>query len=112
MKRAALGLLTGLAFIPAAFAADDDVMAGLYGNTFYVTDANGTVKYHYAPDHTYNEVRVGGRVVQGIWTITDGKLCETPKDEGPSCNPIRAHKAGDAWTGGGGKSLEIKAGLQ
>ncbi len=98
----------------AAFAAsEDEIMAGYYGNTFYVTDASGTKHMQYRADHTYMEVDQQGHAVKGTWAIKDDKMCEKPDGGADDCSPIRAgHKAGDSWTGGGGKKLEIRAGIQ
>jgi len=108
-----------------AALAEDDVMAGFYGNTAVSTTAMGEAHTHYRADHSFDMVGSAmgmSKTFKGTWAL-DGKghLCRTfdgdmpPNMQNPSCVPIAAHKAGDAWTvevNGNTANVALKPGIQ
>jgi hypothetical protein len=112
---------TALCAAPAA-AADDDIMAGFYGNTIISTGGIVRVRTHYRADHTFDLVgstMFMSGALKGTWAL-DGKghVCRTaignlpPNVPNPSCSPIEAHKVGDSWKSKDGKqTYTLKAGI-
>ena len=103
--------------------ADDDPMAGFYGNTVVTTVGSATMRTRYRPDHTFD--MVGSmffmkRTFKGTWTIDgEGQVCRTyvgdaPSDTtNPSCVLIVARKVGETWKTKDGKGTStLKAGVQ
>ncbi len=115
------------AMLTALFAstavADDDPMAGFYGNTIVSTAGSATMRTHYRPDHTFDLVGsmlFMSRTFKGTWEL-DGKgnVCRTyigdlpPDTTNPSCAPIVARKIGEVWKSKDGtRTSTLKAGVQ
>ena len=103
--------------------ADDDVMAGFYGNTVVSTGGSATIRTHYRPDHTFDFVgsmMFISRTFRGTWALDDkGNICRTyvgdapPDTPNPNCTPVVARKIGEVWKSKDGKrTLTLKAGVQ
>lgn len=92
--------------------AEEDIMAGLYGNTLVITDETGVAKWHYTPDHKLTATLPGGKKIGGTWLINEGRLCETPDGQGSVCYQMGAKKVGDKWTGKPDMTLEVVKGVQ
>jgi hypothetical protein len=96
-----VALSTGFAL--SAYA-DDDVMAGYYGNT--TVSKGGMAETHttYSQDHTFDmKVPAFSMEFKGTWALDGAQLCRTfetppPGVTNPLCTPIEAHKVGDTWT--------------
>lgn len=118
-------LIAAFALVATGALAEDDVMAGFYGNTAVSTSGMGEAHTHYRADHTFDMVgsMMGmSRGFKGTWAL-DGKghLCRTfegdtpPNLKNPSCVPIQARKPGDSWTvevNGGTANVSLKPGIQ
>jgi len=60
--------------MPAALA-DDDVMAGFYGNTAIATGGLADTYSHFSPDHTFDlKVPAYGLTFGGTWKIDGGNM--------------------------------------
>ena|SRR5579862_888978 len=121
MLRRAISILalTACAALPAW--ADDDVMAGYYGNT--VVETGGTAETHlvYGQDHTFEmKVPQYGVDFKGSWAVNGTNLCRTfdappPGLTNPLCTAAAAHKVGDTWTAtsdGQTRTLTLVQGVQ
>jgi hypothetical protein len=115
--RIILGSIAAAALFTTAAIADEDIMAGRYGNTTITTDANGvTSKIHYKADGTFDGTQ-GSAAFAGTWKLDGtGKICLTsnpaiPNTPNPVCTPIFAHKVGDSWTAGPYK-ISLVQGIQ
>lgn len=101
MKRI-LAAVAVAAFSASMAIAADDLMASRYDNTVVVKAADGKeTKLHYNKDGTLAVTQPDGTKGTAKWVVKDGKLCITA-DAGPTagkenCNPLAAHKVGDAW---------------
>ncbi|HUO93372.1 MAG TPA: hypothetical protein VMU22_10645 [Rhizomicrobium sp.] len=91
----------------AGFAyAEDDVMAGFYGNTAVATGGMAETHTSYSADHSFvMKVPSYGVQFKGTWTLNGTQLCRTfdsppPGVSNPLCTPIEAHKVGDTWKAG------------
>jgi hypothetical protein len=115
-----------LVLISAAFAsglmasvalADDDVMAGFYGNTSIATGGMADTHTNYSADHTFvMKVPSFGVSFKGTWAVNAGTLCRTfdsppPGVTNPLCTQIEAHKVGDTWTTDG-RTITLVKGIQ
>ena len=106
MRVLILGVAFSAAIAGAAFAADEDVMAGFYGNTTVATGGMAETHTAYSADHSFvMKVPSFGVEFKGKWAINNGQLCRTfdsppPGVTNPLCTPIAAHKVGDTWTMG------------
>ena len=109
MKKA-LFILATLVAASSAYA-EEDIMAGFYGNTLVITDQSGVQKWRYKPDHTLSATMQDGKRITGTWLVNEGRLCETPEGQGSVCYQMGAKKVGDKWTGRPGMTLEVKSGL-
>ena len=103
--------------------AEDEPMAGFYGNTIVSTVGSATMRTHHRPDHTFD--LVGSmlfmrRTFKGTWAL-DGKgnICRTyigdlpPDTTNPSCAPIVARRIGEVWKSKDGtRTSTLKAGVQ
>lgn len=99
----------------AGFAyADDDVMAGFYGNTTVATGGQAETHTIYTADHNFiMKVPAFGIEFKGTWAVNGTQLCRTfesppPGVTNPLCTPIEAHKVGDTWTVGARKVTLVK----
>ena len=112
MKHALAVLAVAAASWGTAFAAED-VMAGFYDNTLFVTvPEQGTMRWHYYPDHSYSATMENGDIEIGNWLVVGGQICEGPEGKAQRCNGLAgAKKPGDSWTDGPVK-LELKEGTQ
>ena len=120
--------LVAMSFANAALA-EDDPMAGAYGNTVVVTNAKGeSYKLWIKDDGTWASEDAKGQKGSGKWALKEDntKYCSTPnlpadapKDaEAPkeACSEFKgAHKAGDKWeqndANGEKITVEIVAGM-
>jgi hypothetical protein len=99
----ALILAAVVAITVQAALAEDDVMAGFYGNTAIATGGLADTYSHFNPDHTFDlKVPAYGLTFAGTWKIDGGNLCRTfesppPGVSNPLCTPVEAHKIGDTW---------------
>jgi hypothetical protein len=107
----------------SAAVADDDPMAGFYGNTIVSTAGAATLRTHYRPDHTFDMVGsmlFMSRTFRGTWALDgQGNICRTyagdppPDTPNPSCVPLVARKVGETWTSKDGtRRFTLKAGVQ
>lgn len=112
----------------AGAMADEDPLAGVYGNTVVMTTSKGEIiKLWINRDGTFRGESSKGQRFSGRWRLTDNntKFCTTsdvppnaPKDTPApkeSCFAFEpGHKAGDKWgqpePNGEKKIIEIKAG--
>jgi hypothetical protein len=115
-----LGLACSVCFVASAWA-EDDVMAGFYGNTAISTGGTAEAHWNYAADHNFiMKVPSYGVVFKGTWAVKDGQLCRTfdsppPGIANPLCTPIEAHKVGDTWkigTGSETRTVTLVQGVQ
>ena len=106
MSRGFVAFLVAIGAVAAtpAWAGDDDVMAGYYGNTAVVTGGRAETHTVYSADHTFvMTVPAYGMEFKGTWTLDGSNLCRTfevppPGVDNPVCAPVEAHKVGDTWT--------------
>jgi hypothetical protein len=111
MRSVLLGLACSACFVVSAWAADDDVMAGFYGNT--AVSVGGMAETHttYTPDHNFiMKAPAFGAEFKGTWAVNGKQLCRTfesppPGVTNPLCTPIEAHKVGDTWKVGVGSEM-------
>jgi hypothetical protein len=112
--------VTASAALPA-WAADEDVMSGFYGNT--VVETGGMAETHliYGPDHSFDmKVPQFGVEFKGTWAVAGTNLCRTfdsppPGITNPLCSPVEAHKVGDTWSttiNGQTRTLALVQGIQ
>lgn len=128
LKAAALGAVLAFGLTGAVWASSP--MAGTFGNTVLVTDADGKVtKYAFKDGGTWTAKTPDGKDANGTWELTEGekKICltlvlpagATPPEGGikPACSEFvgGGKKAGDKWTqndaNGKPVTVEIKAGM-
>jgi len=121
MRNVAIGILLSAGFASFAVSAEDDVMAGFYGNTAVGTGGRVDTHTAYFPDHTFDtKVPALGLEFKGTWKLTGATLCrlyETPPPDVPNpfCTPIEAHKVGDTWTvtlNGQSRTITLVKGIQ
>src|SRR5205085_2318970 len=124
MLRRMMVATTIAALLPAAAGAQDDVMAGYYGNTVVSTGGMAEVHTHYWPDHSFDVASSAmGRSLtsKGTWKIDDhGQLCRIydkppPTITNPVCTELQPHKPGDKWTAtfnGRSRDVTMVAGVQ
>lgn len=114
------GILFSCLALPAY--AEDDVMAGFYGNTIVSTGGGFEIHMHYRADHTFDFVgsmMFMKRTFKGTWALDDkGNLCRTyigdapPHTQNPVCAPVVPRKVGDTWKSNDNKrSFILKAGI-
>jgi hypothetical protein len=101
--------------------ADEDVMAGYYGNTAISTGGMAEVHTVYYQDHTFvMNVPTFALRFKGTWTLNGANICFTfnvppPGVTNPDCGPVAAHKVGDTWTENaedGSRTLRLVSGVQ
>lgn len=106
-----------------AFAAyaDDDIMAGYYGNTAIVKGGMAETHTVYNQDHTFTtSVPQYSMEFKGTWKVDGNTICRTfdtppPGATNPVCTPIEAHKVGDTWTvtnGNDSRTVTLVQGVQ
>lgn len=86
-------------------SANEDPMAGTYGNVVVVTNAKGDVsKLWISQDGTYSYESAKGERRSGRWTRKGDQLCLTPnpREGAPtpkeSCSEFKgSHRVGDTW---------------
>jgi hypothetical protein len=110
--RSLVGALAASVMFVGVALAMDDPMAGAYGNTVTVTNANGeTTKLVIREDKSYEATLHDGAVHKGTWSLSaDGtQVCFTQTEpapaEGatPACGMVQpGKKAGDSWEEGEG----------
>lgn len=112
MKRLAAALALGAAL--TAGAAFADTIQNGYGNTFVVTDTDGTVvRYHFNADNTFTGTLPDGAQVSGTFEVTNGQLCLTPAGGERGCTAYVGDKnVGDTWTQNGTDGGQITVTLQ
>lgn len=104
MRSMLLGVACAACFAVSAWAGDDDVMSGFYGNTTVATGGQAETHTFYSADHRFvMKVPVFDVEFKGAWAVNGGQLCRTfdsppPGVTNPLCTPIEAHKVGDSWT--------------
>jgi hypothetical protein len=105
----------------ASARADDDVMAGFYGNT--AVSSGGRYETHtvFYADHSFDlAIPAFSLHFKGTWKVTGDTLCRTyesppPDVPNPFCTPIAAHKVGDSWTisaSGQTRTITLMPGVQ
>jgi hypothetical protein len=121
LRHAVLLLTLSVCLALPASAADDDVMAGYYGNTAVATGGMADTHSVYSPDHTFvMKVPAFGLEFKGTWAVTGTTLCRTfesppPGVTNPLCTPVEAHKVGDTWTvtsGNDTRTITLVEGVQ
>jgi len=124
MLRQCAAALAFSVLAPALALAQDDPMAGYYGNTVISTGSLGESHTHYKPDHTFDvTLSALGQTFtgKGTWKIDEkGQLCRTydrppPGLTNPVCTEVHPHKPGDKWTvtlNGQSRDVTMKAGEQ
>jgi hypothetical protein len=116
--KASLALLSAIAIaatsVPAL--AQDDLMAGYYGNTLTINIQDmWHGKLFINADHTYSMDGDNGPS-KGSWTLEGSKFCFRQVDpkadpDTPTCsNFAKAYKVGDKWANT--DSNQIEAGLE
>jgi len=116
IRKLALSAALASAFAFPAFA-DDDVMAGFYGNTSIATGGMADTHTNYNADHTFvMHVPSFGVDFKGTWAVNAATLCRTfetppPGVTNPLCTPIEAHKVGDTWSAAG-RTITLVKGIQ
>lgn len=124
MVRKQVTLAAFVSLVPASVFAQDDVMAGYFGNTVVSTGSLGESHTRYKADHTFDVTFMAfGQTFngKGTWTIDgNGELCRTYDQPpagitNPVCTPIQPHKPGDKWTvtfDGKPRNVTMMAGTQ
>ncbi len=110
-----LAVMTAFAAVLAAGAAFADTMQNGVGNTFVVTDSDGTVvHYHFDADGSFTaSTPEGEQVAAGAYEVTDSQLCLTPAGGERGCTEYVGDKnVGDSWTQQGTDGAEIRVTLQ
>ena len=121
LRHAALCLALGACLALPAWAGDDDVMAGYYGNTAVVTGGRVETHWVYNADHTFAmKIPAFSMEFKGTWAVDGATLCRTfesppPGVDNPLCSPVEAHKVGDTWTMADGnetRTISLVQGVQ
>ncbi len=114
MKKLAAALAFGMAL--GAGAAFADTITNGYGNTFVVSNAEGTVvRYHFNEDGTFSATLPDGNTMGGAYAVEGDQLCMTPEGGERGCTAYVGDKSvGDTWTqsatDGGEISITLEAG--
>jgi hypothetical protein len=115
MKKLAALIAFG-AVIGAGAAYADTIQNGV-GNTFVVTNAEGTtLHYHFNADGGFTaSTPAGEQVAAGTYEVANGQLCITPTGAERGCTAYVGDKnVGDTWTqvgtDGGQISVTLRAG--
>ncbi|HEX4302928.1 MAG TPA: hypothetical protein VHZ78_09045 [Rhizomicrobium sp.] len=123
MKTISIAIASAVLLCAAPAFADDDVMAGFYGNTVISTGGGIESRTHFKADHTFDATftaAAGSFASKGTWAISGGQVCRTydpapPGVSNPVCVPADPHKAGDSWTvtvNGATRDVTLKAGAE
>src|SRR5262249_12446143 len=88
-------LIAGLSFAGAAHA---DTIDNFFGNTLSATGQNGTARFLFNADGTFQIVQANGQTVAGTWTRQGSQICTTLGGQAQPCHDYAAHNVGDTWT--------------
>jgi hypothetical protein len=107
--------LVAIGAVLSAGAAFADTMQNGVGNTFVVTNAEGTtLHYYFNADGGFTaSTPAGDQVAAGAYEVADGQLCITPTGGERGCTPYVGDKnVGDTWTQNGTDGGQITVTLQ